>query len=53
MKSFTILFMLLTSSCSLFAPKPSNEIDALAEEVIKKHAGVDIRVTPVDAEKSK
>jgi len=52
MKTLTVLFIFLTS-CSLFAPKPSNEIDALAEEVIKKHAGVDIRVTPVEPEKSK
>ena len=43
-----LLLALLSYSC---AAKPSNEIDALAEEVIKKHSGVDIRVTPVDAEK--
>jgi hypothetical protein len=47
--SWLILFLL--SSC--MASKPSNAIDALAEEVIKKREGVDIRVTPIEETKNK
>jgi hypothetical protein len=43
-----LMVALLFAGCS---SKPSNEIDALAEEVIKRKEGVDIRVTPVDPEK--
>ena len=43
------LYLLLSiTSC---AGRPSNAIDALAEEVIKKKEGVDIRIAPIDEEK--
>jgi hypothetical protein len=38
--------LLLLASC--FPAKPSNAIEGLAEEVILKKEGVDIRLTPVD-----
>ena len=41
----TLLFMFF---CSCMAQKPSNAIDSLAEEVIKKREGVDIRLTPIE-----
>jgi hypothetical protein len=42
-----LIFLILTS-CSLFPPKPSNEIDELAEEVIKKREGIKITLEPID-----
>lgn len=49
MRYLVILF--LFSSC--MTGKPSNAIEELGEEVIKKHEGIDIRLTPVDEEKKK
>jgi hypothetical protein len=42
-KSYPIIIslLLITGGCS------SNEIDELAEEVIKKKSGIDIRLTPI------
>ena len=37
--------------CGCISTKPSNAIDSLAEEVIKKKEGVDIRVTPIEETK--
>lgn len=45
---FTLLFL---SSC--FSSKPSNAIEELGEEVIKKKEGIDIRITPIEEEKNK
>jgi hypothetical protein len=45
-----VVFFLMTSCIST---KPSNAIDSLAEEVIKKREGVDIRVTPIQETKQK
>lgn len=33
--------------------KPSNAIDSLAEQVIKRKEGVDIRITPLEETKNK
>jgi hypothetical protein len=40
-----LVFALVSYSCSA---KPSNEIDALAEEVIKKREGISIQMVPID-----
>lgn len=48
---FIIMIALCISSC--MAQKPSNAIDSLAEEVIKRKEGVDIRVTPIEEKKKK
>lgn len=44
-KIITAVLSIGLMSCSA---KPSNEIDALAEEVIKRREGVAITVTPID-----
>ncbi len=31
---------------------PSNELESMTEEVIKKHEGIDIKLTPVDVPKA-
>ena len=45
---FLILFM---NSCSVFPPKPGNEIDQLAEDVIKHRQGIEIILNPVSGER--
>jgi hypothetical protein len=43
--------LLFLASC--VHDQPSNAIEELSEQVIKKHEGVDIRIMPVDPEKQK
>ena len=40
-------FLILITSCSVFPPKPSNELEAITEEVLKKKEGVEIEITPI------
>lgn len=46
------LLLLLLSGCSLFSPKPPDELEEIAEEVIKKKTGVDIEILPEAAKPS-
>jgi hypothetical protein len=46
---YLLLLMLLVSGC--MASKPSNAIEELGEEVIKKKEGIDIRLMPIEEEK--
>ena len=48
---YLLVTMLFLAGC--MASKPSNAIEELGEEVIKKKEGIDIRLTPVDEEKHK
>jgi len=50
---YKLILLSLLASCSLFPPKPSNEIEGLAEEVMKRKEGVDIRIEPIDERKKK
>lgn len=45
------IILLLCAGLLACAQKPSNEIDDLAQEVIKKREGIDIRLTPIDPDK--
>ena len=53
MRYYLIFALICSSSCSLLASRPSNEIDALAEEVIKKKEGIQITLEPIDETKHK
>jgi hypothetical protein len=41
----------LLSGC--MTAKPSNAIESLGEEVLKKKEGIDIRLTPIEEDKQK
>ena len=43
-----ILMCCLSTSCHR---RPVSELEAISEDVIKEHSGVDIKVTPVDVPK--
>ena len=50
MKYLLCLFML--SGC-MGHDQPSNAIEELSEQVLKKHEGIDIKIMPIDPEKQK
>lgn len=47
MKLLSILLLILLPSCSIFAPKPSNELEGLTQDVLKRGEGVDIQISPI------
>jgi predicted small secreted protein len=49
MKKFILIPIVLLAGC--MPAKPSNAIESLGEEVIKKKEGIDIRLTPIEQEK--
>lgn len=49
MKWTIVLPLLLLISC--YRTNPSNAIESLGEEVIKKKEGIDIRLTPIEETK--
>jgi hypothetical protein len=49
MRLIFIIFIL----CSCFGSKPSNEIEGLGEEVLKRKEGIDIRMVPIEEIKDK
>ena len=44
-----LIFILMCAGLAACAQRPSNEIDQLSEEVIKKNRGVDIQIKPIGA----
>jgi Ser-tRNA(Ala) deacylase AlaX len=46
---FSMIFFLSLSSC--MTSRPSNAIEELGEQVIKKKEGIDIRLMPIEEEK--
>ena len=50
-RKINIILLILLTGC--FSSKPSNAIEELGEEVIKKREGIEIRLTPIEEEKNK
>lgn len=44
-------YLFLLIFCCACSPKPSNAIEELGEEVLKKKEGIDIRLTPIEEQK--
>lgn len=50
---YCYLVLILFSMNGCIRAEPSNAIEGLSDEVIKRKEGVDIRITPIEEEKSR
>ena len=41
------LLLVLLPSCGVFAPKPSNELEGLTQDVLRRKEGIDIQINPI------
>jgi len=52
-KILFLLFLMFLSGCSLFPPKPDDELEKLSQDCFKAKEGIEITLTPIPIRKEK